>query len=149
MKRLENLDKAIGEAMKGRERVRLDALRMLKTALLNREIEAGRRLDEPEALKVVASLVKQRRDSIEQFIRGGRQELADKEAAEIAVLEEYLPPPADAAEVDQVIEEAIVETGAASAADLGRVMKLVMPRLAGKGVEGKEINARVRARLAR
>jgi len=147
MKGLEHLDKAIGEAMKARERVRLDALRMLKAALGNREIETGGPLDEPESLRVVANLVKQRRDSIEQFKKGGRQELADKEAAEITVLEEYLPPPADPAEVDRVIEEAIAEAGAQSAADMGRVMKLVMPRLAGKGVDGKEINARVRTRL--
>ena len=104
-------------------------------------------LDEAEARQVVSSLVKQRRDSIEQFTAGGRQDLAAKEAAEIAVLESYLPPAADPAVVDRAVTDAIAETGAASAKDVGRVMKAVMVRLAGQNVDGKAVNERVRKKL--
>jgi hypothetical protein len=120
---------------------------MLKTALTNREIERGRALDENESRQVVSALVKQRRDSIEQFVKGGRQDLADKESAEIAVLESYLPPPVDAAALDQVIEKAIAATGATSAKDMGKVMKAVMADLAGKTVDGKAVNDLVRRKL--
>ena len=138
---------AISAAMKARDQTRLDALRMLKTALTNKAVEKGRDLDEAEALQVVGSLVKQRRDSIEQFTKGGRQDLADKEAAEIRVLERYLPPAADIAEVTAAVEAAIVETGASSATDLGKVMKAAMARLAGKSVDGKTVNEVARAKL--
>src|SRR5256885_16634111 len=100
--------------MRKQEAVRLSALRMLKAALMNREVERGRALDDAESLQVVASLVKQRKDSIEQFTKGGRQDLADKEAAEIRVLEGYLPPAADPAVIDQAVSEAIHETSATS-----------------------------------
>ena len=93
------------------------------------------------------SLLKQRRDSIEQFTQGGRQDLADKEAAEIATLEVYLPPPIDPAEIERAVTEAIAESGATSAKDLGKVMKAVMPKLAGRGVDGKIINELVRRKL--
>jgi uncharacterized protein YqeY len=138
---------AISAAMKARDQTTLDALRMLKTALTNKAVEKGRDLDDAEALQVVGSLVKQRRDSIEQFTKGGRQDLADKEAAEIRVLERYLPPAADIAEVTAAVEEAIAETGASSAKDLGRVMKAAMARLAGKSVDGKTVNEVARAKL--
>src|SRR5260370_23968352 len=123
--------------MRKHEPVRLGALRMLKAALMNREIERGRALDDAESLQVVTLLVKQRKDSIEQFTKGGRQDLADKETAEIAVLEVYLPPPADPAAVERAIAEAITETAAASPKDIGRVMKTAMAKLAGQNVEGK------------
>jgi uncharacterized protein len=97
---------------------------------------------------VVTALVKQRRDSIEQFTKGGRQDLADKEAAEIAILESYLPPAADPAVVDRAVADAIAETGAASAKDLGRVMKAAMAKLAGQQVDGKTVNELVRKRLS-
>jgi uncharacterized protein YqeY len=97
---------------------------------------------------VVSSLVKQRRDSIEQFVKGGRQDLADKEAAEIVVLDSYLPPPADSAAVEQVVKDAIAETGATSAKDTGRVMKAAMSRLVGQNVDGKAVNELVRKALA-
>src|SRR5712691_462972 len=109
--------------MRRKEPVRLGALRMLKAALMNREVERGRALDESESQQVVISLVKQRKDSIEQFTKGGRQDLADKEAAEIRILEAYLPPSADPAVIDRAVSEAIAETGASSAKDIGRVMK--------------------------
>jgi uncharacterized protein YqeY len=120
---------------------------MLKAALMNREVERGRALDDAESLQVVASLVKQRKDSIDQFTKGGRQDLADKEAAEIRVLDAYLPPAADPAVIDRAIEDAIGETGATSAKDMGRVMKAAMARLAGQSVDGKTVNERVRQKL--
>jgi uncharacterized protein YqeY len=141
------LNAAIADAMRQRDPVRLTALRMLKAALTNREVERGRALDEPEALQVVASLVKQRKDSIEQFAKGGRQDLVDKEAAEIVVLDAYLPPAADTAAVERAVVEAIQETGAASPKDMGRVMKAVMAKLAGQSVDGKAVNELVRQKL--
>jgi len=121
---------------------------MLKAALVNREVERGRALDAAESQQVVASLVKQRRDSIDLFVKGGRQDLADKEAAEIRVLETYLPPAADPSAIDRAITEAIAETGAASVKDVGRVMKAAMARLAGQSVDGRTVNELVRTKLA-
>ena len=147
MSLLDDVQAAMTEAMRSQSRLRLDALRMLKAALVNREVEKGRALDEAEARQVVASLVKQRRDSIEQFKQGGRLDLADKEAAEITVLESYLPAAADPAVVDRAIAEAIAETGASSPKDMGRVMKAVMARLAGQTVDGRSVNELVRKKL--
>ena len=126
---------------------RLVALRMLKAALMNREVERGRALDENEARQVVSALVKQRRDSIEQFTKGGRKDLADKETAEIAILESYLPPAVDAAELEKAVDAAIASTGATSAKGHGKVMKAVMADLAGKTVDGKAVNELVRRKL--
>ena len=139
---------AMTDAMRQQARERLSALRMLKAALVNREVEKGRALDESESRQVVTALVKQRRDSIEQFTRGGRQDLADKEAAEIAVLESYLPAAADPAAVERAVIETIAETGAASPKDIGRVMKAVMAKLSGQNVDGKTVNELVRKNLA-
>jgi uncharacterized protein len=139
---------AIADAMRKHDPVRLTALRMLKAALMNREAERGRALDEGESLQVVTALVKQRKDSIEQFTNGGRQDLADKEAAEIRVLEAYLPAPADPAAIDQAVTDAITETGATSSKDMGRVMKAAMAKLAGQSVDGKAVNELVRQKLA-
>jgi len=139
---------AIADAMRKHDPVRLTALRMLKAALMNREAERGRALDEGESLQIVTALVKQRKDSIEQFTNGGRQDLADKEAAEIRVLEAYLPAPADPAAIDLAVTEAITETGATSAKDMGRVMKAAMAKLAGQSVDGKTVNELVRQKLA-
>jgi uncharacterized protein len=144
---VEDVNRAITEAMKARDQQRLVALRMLKTALMNREIERGRPLDENESRQVVSSLVKQRRDSIEQFTKGGRQDLVDKETAEIAVLERYLPPAVDSDELERVVDNAISSTGASSAKDMGKVMKAVMAELAGKTVDGKLVNELVRRKL--
>ena len=134
--------------MRKQAAARLSALRMLKAALVNREVEKGRALDENESKQVVTGLVKQRRDSIEQFARGGRQDLADKEAAEIAVLESYLPAAADPAAVDRAVADAIAETGASSPKDIGRVMKAVMSKLSGQNVDGKTVNELVRNKLS-
>jgi uncharacterized protein YqeY len=141
------LTAAIGAAMKARDQTTLDALRMLKTALTNKAVEKGRDLDDAEAMQVVGTLVKQRRDSIEQFTKGGRQDLADKEAAEIRVLERYLPPAATPEEIGAAVDAAIAETGATSAKDLGKVVKAAMSRLAGKSADGKAVNEAARARL--
>jgi uncharacterized protein YqeY len=134
-------------AMKAKETVRLSALRMLKTAIVNKSVEKGRDLEDGEVLQVVSSLVKQRRDSIDQFAKAGRTDLVEKEAAEISVLDLYLPPAASAEEIDAAVTAAIAETGAASAKDMGKVMKAVMPKLAGKNADGKAVNDAVRRKL--
>lgn len=145
---VDDVSAAIADAMRKHEPIRLSALRMLKAALMNRDVERGHALDEAESRQVVASLVKQRKDSIDQFTKGGRQDLADKEAAEIRVLETYLPPAADPAFIEGAVAEAIQETGATSAKDMGRVMKVVMAKLAGQSVDGKGVNELVKARLS-
>jgi uncharacterized protein YqeY len=144
---IEDVNRAITEAMRAKNQQRLVALRMLKTALTNREIERGHALDDSESRQVVTALVKQRRDSVEQFLKGGRQDLADKETAEIAILEGYLPPAVDAGEIERSIDQAIAATGATSAKDIGKVMKAVMAELAGKTVDGKTVNELVRRKL--
>jgi uncharacterized protein len=137
----------IAAAMKSKEAARLSALRMLKAAIMNKGVEKAHDLDDAEVLQVVSTLVKQRRDSIEQFAKAGRTDLVDKETAEIAVLEQYLPPAASAADIEAAIIEAIAETGATSVKDMGKVMKAVMPRLAGKNADGRAINEAVRRKL--
>jgi uncharacterized protein len=144
---IDEISAAMTAAMKAKDQARLAPLRMAKAALMNREVEKGRALDESEAQQVVASLIKQRRDSIEQFLKGGREELAARETAEIAVLEAYLPPPVDPAEIERAVDASISEIGATSAKDLGRVMKAVMGRLAGRGADGRTINEIVRRKL--
>jgi uncharacterized protein YqeY len=144
---LERVSQDIASAMRAKDQLRLGALRMAKAALMNREVEKGRPLDEAEAQQVLASLIKQRRDSIEQFLKGGRNDLADKEAAEITTLETYLPAPLDERALEQLVDEAIKETGASGAKDLGRVMKAVMPKLAGQTVDGRAVNEIVRRKL--
>ena len=143
----EDVSAAITDAMRRQNPLRLSALRMLKAALVNRSVEKGRDLDDAEARQVVSALVKQRRDSIEQFTKGGRLDLADKEAAEITVLESYLPPAADPAAIERAVSEAIAETGATTPKDMGRVMKSVMAKLVGQNVDGKTVNELVRKTL--
>jgi uncharacterized protein YqeY len=144
----EQITRDIGEAMKARDQTRLSALRMVKAALMNGEVSKGRALEEAEAQQVLSSLIKQRRDSIEQFGSAGRQDLVAKETAEITVLEKYAPPAASAAELEQAVAAAIAETGATTSKDMGRVMKAVMSALAGKSVDGKAVNELVRKKLA-
>ena len=135
-------------AMKAKDAPRLSALRMLKAAVMNKGmVEKGRDLNDAEVLQVVASLVKQRRDSVEQFAKAGRTDLVDKETAEIAILEHYLPPAVSAEEIDAAVDAAIADTGASSANDMGKVMKAVMPKLAGKNADGKTVNEAVRRKL--
>lgn len=135
-------------AMKAKDTARLSALRMLKAAVMNKGmVEKGRDLNDAEVLQVVASLVKQRRDSIEQFAKAGRTDLVEKETGEIAILEHYLPPAVSAGEIDAAVAEAIAETGASSPKDMGKVMKAVMPKLSGKNVDGRTVNDAVRRKL--
>jgi uncharacterized protein YqeY len=148
MSLLDDVSAGIGAAMKSRDQTVLDTLRMLKTALTVKAVEKGRDLDDAESLQVVNALVKQRRDSIEQFTAAGRRELADREAAQIAVLERYLPPAASPDDIEAAVEAAVAETGASSVKDLGRVMKAAMARLAGKTADGRAINEAVRRRLS-
>ena len=145
---LQEVTTAMSDAMRRQDAPRLSALRMLKAALMNKEVEKGRGLDDAESSQVVVSLVKQRRDSIEQFLNGGRQDLADKEQAEIVILEAYLPPAIDPAAIERAVVDAIAETGATTPKDMGRVMKAAMARLAGGTVDGKVVNELVRKKLA-
>ncbi|HKX30216.1 MAG TPA: GatB/YqeY domain-containing protein [Blastocatellia bacterium] len=144
---LDRINEDLKTAMKERESERLSTLRMVKTALKNREIEKMAPLADDEAIKILQSLVKQRRESIEQYRQGGRPELADKEAAEILVIETYLPAALDAAAITAVVEAAIAETGATSVKELGAVMKATMAKLAGQTVDGKIVNQIVRSKL--
>ena len=143
----ERITHDIAEAMKAREAVKLSALRMVKAALMNGEVSKGRALEESEAQQVLASLVKQRRDSIEQFRNAGRTDLVDKETAELGVLEQYAPPAVSSADLEQAVDAAIAETQAASPKDMGRVMKAVMAALAGQTVDGKVVNELVKKKL--
>ena len=143
----ETVNGDITAAMKARDQARLSALRMLKAAIMNKGVEKGRDLDDAEVLQVIGSLVKQRRDSIEQFGKAGRTDLVDKETGELAVLQAYLPPGATAEEIAAAVAEAIAETGASSVKDMGKVMKAVMPKLAGKAADGKAVNDAVRRTL--
>ena len=138
----------IATAMRAKDAGRLSTLRMLKAALMNKGVEKHRALEPPEELQVVSALVKQRRDSIEQFTSGGRADLADKERSEITILEAYLPPAVSPEELDETVARAIAETGANSPKDMGKVMKAVMALLAGKTVDGKMVSERVKARLS-
>jgi len=134
-------------AMKAKDAARLSALRMLKAAVMNKEVEKGRTLEDAEVQQVIASLVKQRRDSIEQFEKAGRTDLVEKETGEVRILEHYLPPAVSQEEIDAAVAAAIAETGASSLKDMGKVMKAVMPKLAGKNVDGKAVNEAVRRTL--
>src|SRR5262245_66033450 len=145
---LDRISKDMTEAMKARNQATLSALRMAKAALMNGEAGKGRALEEPEAQQVLASLLKQRRDSIEQFSSAGRTDLVDKERAELAILERYAPPAVSADDLERAIDAAIAETGATSAKDMGRVMKAVMSAMAGRNVDGKAVNELVRKRLS-
>lgn len=144
---IDKISQDMTAAMRARDQARLMPLRMAKAALINREVEKGRALDEAEAQAVMASLIKQRRDSVEQFRNAGREDLASRESAEITTLEAYLPPPIDPAEIERAVDDAIRESGATSGKDLGRVMKAVMPKLAGRAADGKVINEVVRRKL--
>ena len=147
MKLTERIAQDITAAMKAKDQARLSPLRMAKAAFMNREVEKGRALEEQEAEAVLASLIKQRRDSIEQFTKGGRDDLVARETAEIGVLEAYLPPPIDSAELERAVEQAIAETGASTTKDIGKVMKAAMSRLAGRTVDGRQVNELARKKL--
>jgi uncharacterized protein YqeY len=145
---LADVNARITQAMKAHDAPTLSALRMLKTALTNKEVEKGRALETGEALQVVATLIKQRRESIEQFQKGGRPDLVEKERFEVGLLEAMMPPPVSAAEIEEAVAAAVRETGASSPKDMGRVMKAAMVVLAGRPVDGKSVNEAVRRKLA-
>jgi uncharacterized protein len=134
-------------SMKAQDAPRTSTLRMVKAAMMNREIERGGELDDEEMVKLLRSLVKQRRDSIEQYGKAGRQDLVDKEQTEVAVIESYLPDPLAPAEIEQAVAAAIAETGATSMKDMGKVMKAAQALLAGKSADGKTVSEIVKARL--
>ena len=134
-------------AMKSKDASRLSTLRMVKAAVMNREIEKGGELTDEEVTKAMQSLVKQRRDSIEQYEKAGRQELADKERAEIEVIEEYLPKAASREEIEQAVTEAVAETGASSMREMGAVMKAAQARLSGRNADGRTVSEIVKAKL--
>jgi uncharacterized protein len=144
---MDRISQDIATAMRAKDTMRLGALRMAKAALMNQEVQKGRPLDEGESQQVMTSLIKQRRDSIEQFRKGGRDDLADKEAAEITTLEAYLPAPMDAAGLERLVEEVVTELSASGPKDLGRVMKALMPRLVGQAVDGRAVTELVKRRL--
>lgn len=135
-------------SMKAQNAQRTSTLRMVKAAMMNRKIEKGAELDDDEMQKLLRSLVKQRRDSIEQYEKAGRQELVNKEQAEIDVIEAYLPQAASAAEIEVAVAAAITETGATSIKDMGRVMKAAQAALAGKNADGKVVADTVKTKLS-
>ncbi len=135
-------------AMKAKDADKLSTLRMVKSNLMNRQIDKGGELTDDEIMKALQSLVKQRRDSVEQYEKAGRTELAEKEKAEITVIETYLPQGATQAEIDAAVEAAIAETGASSMKDMGTVMKATMAHLAGKTADGKMVSETVKAKLS-
>ncbi len=147
MSLVSQVDRDLVAAMKAQETLKLSVLRMMKAALKNKQIELGKPLEDAEALAVLRTLVKQRRESVEQFRKGGRDELADKEGAEIKIIEKYLPAAASEEDLDAAIAAAIAETGAVGPKDVGKVMKATMAKLAGKNADGKRVSEKVRARL--
>jgi len=134
-------------SMKAQDAPRTSTLRMVKAAMMNRQIEKGGQLDDEEISKLLRSLVKQRHDSIEQYEKAGRQELVDKEAAEIRVIEEYLPQAASREEIEAVVAEAIASSGASTMKDMGKVMKAAQAGLAGKNADGRVVSEIVKSKL--
>jgi uncharacterized protein YqeY len=149
MSLIEQIQKDITAAMKAREEHRLSTLRMVKTALKNREIDKMAPLDDKEAQQVLSTLIKQRKESVEQFTKGGRQEMADNEAAEIKIIETYMPKAAGEDEIVAGVKAVIAEMGSPSMKDMGAVMKNVMARFAGAGarVDGKQVSDAVKREL--
>jgi uncharacterized protein YqeY len=148
MSLVDQIQKDITTAMKARDEARLSTLRMVKSALMNRKIEKMADLDDKEAQQVLSTLIKQRKDSVEQFRAGGRQDLVDREQAEITFLQRYLPAEADEATVLRAIDAAIAETSATGPKDMGKVMKATMAGLAGATVDGRVVSELVKKRLS-
>jgi uncharacterized protein YqeY len=144
----EKIQSHIADAMRTKDSLRLSTLRMMKSAVKNKEIEKMKPLEESEVIAVFNTLVKQRKDSVEQFRKGDREELAQKEEAEIKIIEEYLPAAASEEDIRRAIDEAIQETGAASIKDMGKVMKAALARLAGKSADGGRVSQLVKEKLS-
>ena len=148
MSYLERIEKDLTAAMREKSELRLSVLRMVKSALKYKEIDKKRALDDMESLQVLQTLVKQRRESVDQFTKGGRKDLADKETKEIAIIEGYLPIAPSDAEIHRAVEDAIAESGADSLKQMGAVVKAARARLEGKNVDGKVLSDKVRDRLS-
>ncbi len=146
---IERVQRDLVAAMRAKDELRLSVLRMMKAALKNKEVEKIRPLDDAESLQVLQTLVKQRRESVEQFTKGGRLDLAQKEKQEIAIVETYLPAAPSDDELTEAIEAAVAETAAKSPKEMGAVIKAAKVKLAGKTIDGKVLSDRVRERLAR
>lgn len=144
----EKIQTQMTEAMRNKDQLRLGCLRMMKTAIKNKEIEKMKPLDDAEAVAVLNTLVKQRKDSVDQFRKGGREELAQKEESEIKIIEEYLPAAASEDDIRKAIEEAVQETGASSIKDMGKVMKAALARLTGKSADGSRVSQLVKEKLS-
>ena len=144
----EKIQSHLADAMRSKDSLRLSVLRMMKAAVKNKEVDKMKALEESEVLAVLNTLVKQRKDSVEQFRKGGREELAQKEEAEIKIIEEYLPAAASEEDIRQAIDEALQETGAASIKDMGKVMKAALARLAGKSADGGRVSQLVKEKLS-
>jgi uncharacterized protein YqeY len=144
---VEQIDKDLIAAMKAKEELRLSVLRMMKTALKLKQTETGKALEDAQALAVFRILVNQRKDSAEQFRKGGREEMAAKEEAEIKIVQSYLPAGASDEDIDAAVAAALAETGITSAKEMGKVMKAAMAKLAGKNADGKRVSEKVKAKL--
>jgi len=134
-------------AMKSKDAERLSVLRMMKAAVRNKEIDLRQELEDAQVMQVLVSLIKQHKDSVEQFTKGGRLDLADKESAEIKIIEQYLPAAVSDEEIEKAVDEVVRETGAASVKDMGKVMKGCMTRFSGRPVDGNKVSALVKAKL--
>src|SRR5271168_2571734 len=144
---LDQIQKDMVAAMKGREEARLDTIRLIKTALKKHEVDSMKPLDETTEIQILNTLIKQRREAAEMFRKGDRPELADKEEAELKLVESYMPAAPSEAEIDAAIAAALAETGVTSAKQMGVVMKATQAKLAGKRVDGKALSEKVRAKL--
>jgi uncharacterized protein len=145
---VEQVEKDLVAALKAQETLKLSVLRMMKAALMNKRVEHGRPVEDPEALAVLRTLAKQRHESVEAYRKGGREDLASQEEAEIKIVEAYLPAAASDMEIDAAVATALAETGITDAKDMGKVMKAAMAKLAGKNADGKRVSEKVRAKLS-
>jgi uncharacterized protein YqeY len=145
----DRLTEDLKQAMKAKDQVRMDVIRMVKAALLNKELELKKTLDDAEMSRVMTTLLKQRREAVEQYQKAQRQDLADKELREISIIEGYLPKALSPNETAKVVDDVIRQTGASSPKDMGNVMKAVMARLAGQAVDGKQLSDLVRSKLSK
>jgi uncharacterized protein len=148
MKLRDKISEDLISAMKAKEAARLSTLRMMKSAVKNKEIDARQELEDAQVIQVFLSMIKQRKDSIEQFTKGGRLDLVEKESAEIKVIEEYLPSAVTEEEIKTAVDAAIAETGVTSIKDMGKAMKACMARFAGRPVDGGKVSELVKARLS-
>jgi len=143
----DRLSEDLKQAMKARDQLRMDVIRMIKAAVLNKEVEIKKDLDDAEMSRIMTTMIKQRKESVDQYEKGNRSELAAKERQEISIIESYLPKALTQEEVAEVVSNVIRDTGAASLKDMGTVMKAVMSRLGGQPVDGKQVSDLVRAKL--